>query len=219
MNKPIKIIITDDQNLFREGLSMILAKDPEIDIIGEAVNGRDLLDKLPTLQPDVILLDYTMPELDGFETFQVIQQQYPLIKVLILTMHYDESLMVFLMEKGVHGYLLKDEESEVVISAIKTVHEDGQYYSDYVSKAILSHLRAAKTTNNSRRQAQQTNNFSQREIEVLEIIGQGNRREIAERLFISIKTVDFHLKNLREKTDCSNTAALIKFALKNGYQQ
>jgi DNA-binding NarL/FixJ family response regulator len=219
MDKAIKIIITDDQTLFREGLSMILAKDPEIDIIGEAVNGRDLLDKLPTLQPDVILLDYTMPELDGYETFQIIQQQYPSIKVLILTMHFEESLMVFLMEKGVHGYLLKDEESEIVISAIKTVHQEGQYYSDYVSKAILNHLRTAKTADNIRRQAQQSNSFSQREIEILEVIGQGNRREIAERLFISIKTVDFHLKNLREKTDCSNTAALVKFALKNGYQR
>lgn len=218
MKQPIKIIITDDQNLFREGLSMILAKDPKIDIIGEAVNGRDLLDKLPNLLPDVILLDYTMPELDGYETFQIIQQQYPSIKVLILTMHFDESLMVFLMEKGVHGYLLKDEESEVVIAAIKTVYEEGQYFSDYASKAILNHLKATKAATTVRRQANQTNNFSQREIEILGIIGQGNRKAIAERLFISVKTVDFHLKNLREKTECSNTAALVKYAIEHGYQ-
>lgn len=218
MREKIKLIITDDQNLFREGLRMVLAKDEQLDIIGEAVNGQDLIDQLAELQPDVILLDYTMPKLDGFETFKIIKEQYPSIRVLILTMHYDESLMVFLMEQGVHGYLLKDEESEVVISAIKTVHQEGQYYSDYVSKAILNHLKSANAIQHTRRQANRANSFSQREIEVLALIGQGSRKEIAERLFISIKTVDFHLKNLREKTNCTNTAALIRFALENEYQ-
>jgi len=218
MEQPIKIIITDDQNLFREGLSLILSKDPCIEIISEAVDGQDLIDQLTHLQPDVILLDYTMPKMDGFETFKIIQQQNPTIKVLILTMHFDESLMVFLMEQGIHGYLLKDEESEVVISAIKTVHKEGQYFSDYASKAILNHLKTAKTVKKTRLTSNEKNSFSQREIELLGIIGQGSRQEIADRLFISIKTVDFHLKNLREKAACSNTAALIKFAVENGYQ-
>ena len=141
MNQPIKIIITDDQNLFREGLSMILGKDPAIDIIGEAVHGQDLINQLAHLQPDVILLDYTMPKLDGFEAFKIIQQQYPTIKVLILTMHFDESLMVFLMEQGVHGYLLKDEESDVVISAIKTVHTEG---SIFFRLCFKSHFESSK---------------------------------------------------------------------------
>ena len=94
----------------------------------------------------------------------------------------------------------------------------GQCFSEYASKAILNHLKTAKIVNNTRRTATEKNSFSQREKELLEIIDQGSRQEIADRLFISIKTVDFHLKNLREKAACSNTAALIKFAVEHGYQ-
>jgi DNA-binding NarL/FixJ family response regulator len=218
IKKPIKVIITDDQTLFLEGVSMILAKDPEIDIIAKYTNGQLLLDQLNELQPDVILLDYTMPVMDGYETFQVIQKNYPNIKVLILSMHYDESLMVFLMEKGIHGYLLKDEDSAVLRAAIKTVYQEGQYFSPYASMAILKHLKTLKSTERTRNEATKENQFSQREMEILGIIGQGSRKEIAKRLFISVKTVDFHLRNLREKADCDTTSALVKFAIENGYQ-
>lgn len=218
MDQLIKIMIADDQTLFLEGLSMVLSQYPEIEILAEASNGQELLNVLTRLQPDIILLDYSMPILDGYETFKVIQQEYPNIKVLILTMHYDESLMVFLMEKGIHGYLLKDEESEVLRTAIHTVYSDGQYFSDYVSKAMLNHLKSLKSTEQVRLKSAQKNQFSQREIEILKIVGQGKRKELAKRLFISVKTVDFHLKNLREKAGCDSTAALVKFAIEHGYQ-
>lgn len=219
MDQPIKVIIADDQTLFLEGLSMVLSKYPDLEIIAEANDGHELLKILPDLQPDVILLDYSMPTLDGYETFKVIQKKYPAIKVLILTVHFDESLMVFLMKKGIHGYLLKDEESEVLRTAINTVHREGQYFSDYVSKAMLNHIKPLKSPGQAHGQSSvPVNQFSQREIELLKIVGQGKRKEIAQRLFISVKTVDFHLKNLREKASCDSTTALVKFAIEHGYQ-
>lgn len=219
MDAPIKVIITDDQTLFLEGLSMVLSKYPDLEIIAEANNGQELLELLPKQQPDVILLDYSMPVLDGYETFKVIQKEYPTIKVLILTVHFDESLMVFLMKKGVHGYLLKDEESEVLRAAINTVHREGQYFSDYVAKAMLNHIKPLKSPGKIPGQPPvHGSQFSQREQEILSIVGQGKRKEIAQRLFISVKTVDFHLKNLRQKANCDSTAALVKFAVENGFQ-
>ena len=218
MTDTIKVIITDDQTLFREGLNMILGNDPAIEIVAEAASGEQLLQLLPEIQPDVILLDYTMPGLDGYETFLQVQRDYPDIRVLILTMHYDESLMVFLMEKGVNGYLLKDEESATLVAAIKTVHREGQYFSTYVSKAILNQLKTAGQNQLARQQAQKGKQFSQRETEILELVGQCSRKEMAEQLFISIKTVDFHLKNLRDKTGASSSSELVSFAIKNGFQ-
>lgn len=177
MAAPIKVIITDDQALFLEGLSMVLSKYPDLEIIAEANNGQELLKILPDLQPDVILLDYSMPVLDGYETFKVIQKEYPSIKVLILTVHFDESLMVFLMKKGVHGYLLKDEQSEVLRAAINTVHREGQYFSDYVAKAMLNHIKPLKSQGQTHSQAPvHRSQFSQRELEILSIVGQGKRK-------------------------------------------
>ncbi len=217
METPIKLALVDDQNLFREGMRLILGIFPELEIIFEADNGRSLLDQLETTRPDVILLDYTMPEMDGFKTLKVIKERYPDQKVIMLTMHYDESLMAIMMQNGANGYLLKDETSSVVKDAIMEVMEVGHYFPSYVSKALLRELQ----NNQSRTRAPrpQQKEFSQREQEILAIVGKYNRQEMSEQLFISIKTVDFHLKNLRDKTESSTTAELVRFAIQGGYQE
>lgn len=218
MKTKIKIALVDDQNLFREGMRLVLNTFPAFEVIMEADSGLKLLEQLSSQpQPDIILLDYTMPEMDGFVTLQKVKKQYPGIKVIMLTMHFDESLMVFMMQNGVNGYLLKDETSAVVKEAIEEVIENGQYFPSYVSKALLKELQNKKFPKPTNPKSNQKG-FSQREQEILAIVGKYNRQEMAEKLFISIKTIDFHLKNIRDKTKSSSTSELVRFAIQNGFQ-
>lgn len=218
METPIKIGLVDDQNLFLEGMKLILNTFVELDVVLEAYSGASLLEQLENIQPDVILLDYTMPDMDGFATMQKVKAKYPGIKVIILTMHYDEALMAFMMQNGANGYLLKDENSIAVKTAIVQVVEHGQYFPDYVSKALLKQLQVQSQKQRSVPKIKETC-FSLREQEVLAIIGKCNRQEMAEKLFLSIKTVDFHLKNLRDKTHANSTSELIRYAIQHGFQQ
>jgi DNA-binding NarL/FixJ family response regulator len=219
METPIKLALVDDQNLFREGMRLILGTFPELEVILEAESGIDLLKQLENRQPDVILLDYTMPEMDGFETLQKIKACHPDIKVIILTMHFDESLMAFIMQKGANGYLVKDESSQIVKEAIVEVMKHGQYFPSYVSKALLKQLQQQSSTTGGP-QTYQPNEirFSEREQEILSIIGKYSRQEMADQLYLSIKTIDFHLKNLRDKTQAGSSAELVRYAIQHGFQ-
>ena len=218
-NSPINIALADDQNLFREGMLLVLSTFTELKVVIEANSGQDLLNQMTNSLPDVVLLDYTMPEMDGYETLGKIKEAYPEVKVIILTMHYDESLMAFMMQNGADGYLLKDETSSIVKDAIIEVMENGKYFPSYVSKALLKQLQGTTMQAKKRKPSDDDKSFSLREREILAIIGKLNRQQIADELFISIKTVDFHLKNLRDKTNSSSTAELVRFAMKNGFQE
>ena len=219
MKIPIKIGLVDDQNLFREGMKLILNTFAELEVMLEADSGPSVLTQLENRQPDVILLDYTMPEMDGFETMQKIKVAYPAIKVIILSMHYDEALMAFMMQNGANGYLLKDENSVTVKTAIVQVMETGQYFPDYVSKALLKQLQIQSQKPVRNVLVTKENSFSEREREILAIIGKCSRQEMASKLFLSIKTVDFHLKNLRDKTHANSTAELVRYAIQHGFQE
>ena len=215
----IKIALVDDQNLFREGMKLVLNNFDSLDVILEAKSGQSILDQMEEVIPDIVLLDYTMPEMNGFETLKKIKSSHPQVKVIILTMHYEESLMVYLMQNGADGYLLKDEKSSIVQEAIHEVVTKGKYFPSYVSQAMLNELQLKSNIKRERQKANISDpSFSLREKEILSHIGKLNRREIAKELFISIKTVDFHLKNLRDKTNSTSTAELVRFALKYGFQ-
>lgn len=218
MVSPIKVGLVDDQNLFLEGMKLVLNTFVELEVILEAYSGTSLLEQLENIQPNVILLDYTMPDMDGFATMQKVRAKHPGIKVIILTMHYDEALMAFMMQNGANGYLLKDENSVTVKTAILQVVETGQYFPEYVSKALLKQLQIQSQKQRSVPKIKETC-FSLREQEVLAIIGKCSRQEMAEKLFLSIKTVDFHLKNLRDKTHANSTSELIRYAIQHGFQQ
>lgn len=217
MTTPIKLALVDDQNLFREGMRLVLSSFPELKITLEADSGQQILDLLKTDQPDVILLDYTMPKMNGLQTLEKIKSKYPEVKVIMLTMHYDENLMVLLMQKGANGYLLKDESSSIVKEAIIKVMESDHYFPEYVSKAILKELQTNSSSRNKVPKFEQKD-FSKREEEILAIVGKYNRQEMSNQLFISVKTIDFHLKNLRDKTESSTTAELVRFAIQQGFQ-
>jgi two-component system, NarL family, response regulator DegU len=210
----IKLVIADDHNLFRKGMTAMLNQIGDFELIGEAANGKELLDLLAKTTPDIALLDLQMPVMDGVETTEHIQVQFPHVKVIIVSMHEEDRFIIHLLEKGVNGYLLKDSEPGEVENAIRRVMSDGYYYSDFVSKAlhrkVITRATPPAPLFNSKVQ------ISPREMEVLQLLCEGlSTLEISEKLFVSPRTVEGHRLRLLEKTGTKNTAGLVAYAFKN----
>ncbi len=213
---PIKVAITDDQVLFRRGMASIINTFEGIAIVLEADNGRVLLDTLQTAEvlPDVVLLDLSMPELNGIETTKILHVKYPSIKIIILSVYGEDRFVTHLMELGVNAYLFKNVEPEEVERAIHTVVEKDFYFNEAFLNAMKNRL------SNKRQKILLTDNIAStltsREIEVLTLIcKQKTAQEIADQLFISVRTVDGHRNNLLEKTAARNSAGLVLFAIKH----
>jgi len=214
--KVITVGIADDHSLFREGIRLILRDFDNIELTLEAENGRDLLTKLKNGIPDVLLLDLEMPEMDGIETLKTLKSDaaYYEIKVIILTMHKEERMITYLMELGANGYIMKDTEPREIEQAIRTVYEEGFYFSDEVSHAMLQGL---KQKTKKPPKIGDNYHLTEREKEVLKLIAKGlTTAEIGEKLFISTRTVEGHRKNLLSKLGARNTASLIMKAIKEG---
>ncbi|MEO1259288.1 MAG: response regulator transcription factor [Bacteroidota bacterium] len=213
----IKLAIADDQKLFLKGLKFIIQTFENVEIVAEANDGQELLDKIELAHPDVVLSDIKMPGMDGIEATKIIKSRYPEIKVILLTMYDDERLISHVMEIGANGYLLKDEDSEVVQEAIHSVMEKGFYFNDYVSRALLKQVKSKNKLSPTEILSNSPQmNLSPRELEVLQLICQEmSTNEIAEKLFISARTVEGHRKKLLEKTEVKNVAGLVIYAVKN----
>ncbi|MEL6142086.1 MAG: response regulator transcription factor [Bacteroidota bacterium] len=212
----IRIALVDDQKLFRGGLKLILAKRPIFEVVFEAKDGRQFLEKFSFEPVDIVLLDVEMPEMDGMETLKVIREKYPKLKVIMLTMHDSERLIGHLMQMGANGFLLKDEEPEVVCKAVERVHEEGLFFRDYVSKALLKGATKGKASAGTTASAYLRPQLSDRELEVLKLICQEyTSQEIAEKLFLSVRTVDGHRRRIQDKIGARNTAGLVMYAVNN----
>ncbi len=208
----IKLGLIDDHNLFREGIKSLLNKMSNISLILEAISGTDLLTKLNTDVPDVILLDLEMEDMNGVDTTLKLQEMYPDLKIIILTMHKEERMISYLMEVGANGYLLKDTNQIELEEAIKSVYEKGFYFNSFVSEALLKGLKH-KITKPPR--IGKDYHLTSRELEVLELVTQElTTAEIAEKLFLSVRTIEGHRKNLMSKLGVKNTAGLIIKAVK-----
>ncbi|PLK44746.1 MULTISPECIES: response regulator transcription factor [Emticicia] len=214
--KMIKIAIADDQILFRKGMAAIINNLDKMEIILEADNGKTLLDAIKTaeVKPDIVLLDLSMPELNGIETTRILHSDYPDIRIIVLSVHSDDRFVAHLMELGINGYLFKNVEPAEVEKAIVTVIEKGFYFNEVFLKTMKDRLTGKKPRLLIPQNIPST--LTQRELEVLDLIcRQYTAQEIAEKLFISIRTVDGHRNNLLEKTGVRNTAGLVVFAIKN----
>lgn len=210
---PIRVAIVDDQKLFRGGLKMILSEDPAIEVIFEAGDGKQFLQRLAFEPLDVVILDVEMPTMDGIETLKIIGEQYPELKVLMLTMHDSDRLINHLMQLGASGFLLKDEDPDVVRTAIARVASEGVFFRDYVSRALL------KGNKQSQRRAKDSIHakLTERELEVLRLLCQEfTSKEIAEKLFISYRTVEGHRRSMQEKTGARNIVGLVLYAVERG---
>ena len=210
----IKLALADDQNLFRKGMSMLLRELEGMEVTLECANGKDLLKAIAVVPVDIVLLDLEMPVMDGVETMERMRTDHPEVKVLVLSMHSEEKFIVHLMELGANGYLLKTAEAAEVETAIRSVAESGYYFSDMVSQVMLQGL---VKKDKVRPYFNVVDPLSERELEVLKLIcAEKTTPEIAERLFLSPRTVEGHRNNILLKTGARNVAGLVVFAMTNG---
>lgn len=210
----IRVAIADDHKLFREGLRFLMDQMNDLDVVLEASNGRELLDEIRSHNPDILLLDLDMPEVDGLEVLKELRPEMPDLGIIILTMHSDSKMVAYLMELGANSYLLKDTSPEEFHKAITSVMEEGFYFNKMVSQAMLTGL---KGQSKKKPTLGYNEALTSREVEVLELICQEfTAKEIADKLFISHRTVEGHRKNLIEKLGVKNTAGLIVKAIKEG---
>ena len=216
--RKIKLALCDDHNLFRVGMATILGQVHDFELIMEAGNGQELIDRIPRKTPDVVLLDLQMPVMDGPATADYLREHHPLIKIVVLTMHDEDRMVLHLLEKGVSGYLLKYAEAGEVEKAIRKVMDEGVYLNEFVSKVMLRKM-TNKTTVTRPANAFYNSKIilSEREKEVLILICEGlSTNEISEKIFLSPRTVEGHRLRILEKTGTKNTAGMVAYAFKNG---
>jgi DNA-binding NarL/FixJ family response regulator len=212
--EPIKVIIADDHVLYRAGVKTALSSKKDIKIIAEADNGSHLLNLLKGIQPDVILLDIQMPIMDGITTLPEIKKLYPRIKIIMLTMMDDQSMITKLMELGANSYLTKTSDSEIIYEAIKTCYEQEFYFNALTNKALLNNLKQRLPQSIKLQQEDAT--LSEKEITVLRLMcEEKSTREIAEAVDLSPRTIEAIRDKLKTKTGAKSTAGLIMFAVKN----
>jgi len=217
MIKTIKIIIVDDEILFRKGISFLLGREANIKIIFEAANGDELISFLrnnKSNHPDIIIMDLKMPIINGVEATKIIHAEFPELKIIALTSYNSKSFVANMIDVGAVSYVIKNATPQELIKTINEVSKKGFYYTDYVMKIIQADLLTNKKTKSNF----DSNFLSPREIEVLKLIcTQKSTVEIAEQLFISPRTVEGHRNNLLLKTDSRNIAGLVVYAVQNDF--
>ncbi|QTE23998.1 response regulator [Polaribacter cellanae] len=205
----IKIVLVDDHKLLRDGLRNIIEQKSNMKVIGEASNGREAVKICSKLMPDVVLIDISMPDLNGVEATSQILKINSEIKVIALSMHSTKQFIQGMFNSGAYGYLLKDGDSEELITAITTVVQNKKHLSKDINQEYLNLLNYGSTLEKSK--------LSSREKEVLQLIAEGNSsKQIGEILFLSSKTIDVHRNNIMKKIDLHTIPELTKFAIKQG---
>ncbi len=205
------VIIVDDHLIFRQGLKSLLSVENIASVIGEASNGKEFLELLLHLKPDLVLMDIDMPHMNGMEATQKSLDLFPELKIIAFTMFGDEEYYYKMIDLGVKGFILKSSGISELEKAISEVVQGESYFSNELLRKIIKNL-SRKTEEKTKKEIV----FTIREMEVLQQICLGlNNDEIAEKLFISPKTVKSHRSNLLEKTNCKNSPALILYAIKN----
>lgn len=212
-----KIIIADDHQLVAEGLKAIVEQNHNHRVISIASNGAELLKQLEVVQPELILLDIDMPVMNGMEALPLIKKKYPEVKIIVLTMHEEKSLVKKFTSLGAQGFVVKSTDQDELLTAIKRVLYGGQYFSSSLTLNMIAQgMRPATNSDFDDKKAILTD----REVEILKLIAGGmSNKEIGEKLFISHRTVDTHRTNLMKKLEVNNIAGLIRYAIKYGFME
>ena len=214
-NEPIKVIIADDHVLYRAGVKTALSTKKDIKVIAEADNGTHLLNVLKMVPADVILLDIQMPLMDGITVLPEIKRLYSNIKVIMLTMMDDHSMITKLMELGANSYLTKTSDSEVIYDAIKTCFEQEYYFNSLTNKALLTNLKQRNVVS-PQKMMQQEAHLNDKEMMILKLMcEEKSTKEIAELVDLSPRTVEAIRDKLKVKTGAKSTAGLIMYAVKH----
>lgn len=205
----IRLLIADDHQVLLDGLVMMLQNEVNLEVISTASNGREVINQLASTEIDVLLMDIQMPIMDGYEAAQIIREKYPLVKIVILSMHSERVFVEKMFSTGISGYLLKSAGKDEILQAIQKVNSGGQYFSSEITATLLSQ--------NTNKSTSITNSkLTKREKEILELISTGlTNPQIAKKLFLSTDTIKTHRKNMMRKLNLNNTAGLVKYALEH----
>jgi DNA-binding NarL/FixJ family response regulator len=212
LNK-IKIVIADDHKMMIDGLLSMLSVEKNVEIIGVANNGIEVLKIIETKKVDLVLTDINMPFMNGIELTKTLKQQYPEIKILALSMFGDIEHIQDMLNAGISGYVLKNTGNKELVEAINSIANGGTYYDNDVAAEMMRSL----TQNNQKKVTIEKVNLTEREIEIIKLIAKEmNNAAIGDALFISERTVESHRKNIYRKTSTTNIVGLLKFAFANG---
>ncbi len=208
----IKVVIADDHEIFRDGLKLMLQKQKDITVVGEATDGKELIELVKLTLPDVIITDVKMPNMDGANATIYLTEHYPSIGIIALTMFDEEELIIDMLEAGAKGYLLKNADKSEIIEAVHTVANNQPHYCRLTSHKLASMV--AKSKFQSRLNKQKLE-FSEREKEIIIFICEGlTNKEIGEKIFLSVRTVEGLRQKIIEKMNVKNTAGIIIYAIK-----
>jgi two-component system, NarL family, response regulator NreC len=212
--KSIRILLADDHTVMRRGLRLLLDSQPEFNVVAEASDGREAVEKAETVQPDVAVIDIAMPNLSGIEAAQRITSALPDVAIVILSMHSDEGYVLRSLKVGAKGYLLKDSAEGDLIEAIKAVHRGKTFFSPEISKMLVEdYIREIR----ARGVEDSYDLLTPREREILQLLAEGkSNKEIAQALNLSLYTVETHRRNLQEKLNLHSLAELILYAVRKG---
>ncbi|AZZ89968.1 response regulator [Hahella sp. KA22] len=204
----IRLVLVDDHILVLEGIRARLEQEPDIDVVAQATDGKQAIDAVAEHRPDVVMMDVSMPRMNGIDATEYMAQHFPDTRVLILSMHNNKEYVSQILHKGAKGYILKDVSVDEMIRAIRTVYEGGTYISSGASAALFSQPQLRGETSAS---------LTHREASVLKKVAEGkSNKAIAEELAISVRTVETHRQNIKAKLGLSSTAELTKYAIKHG---
>lgn len=210
----IRVLLAEDHTIVRKGIRSLLDDEPDIEVVGEAEDGRDAVAQTELLEPDIVVMDHTMPLLNGLEATRQIGKLVPQTRVLILTMHTNQEYVFQYLEAGAAGYLVKQTAPTELVTAIQAIHSGGSFLSPSITKPVIEEL--IRTGGTAGRIAPD-DTLTEREREVLQLVAEGfTNQAIAQQLQISVKTVGVHRLNLMQKLDLHNLADLTKYAIRTG---
>lgn len=211
------IIIADDHDMFRDALKTMLELDNIANILAEAANGKELLNLLEDFTPDIILMDIDMPQMDGIDAARIIKDKYPSIKILALSMYGDEKYYQEMIKAGAMGFILKSSNKSELEEAINSIHSGQNYFSNELLRKIIEQMGVPTSEDKAN---EMEISFTEREIDVLKLLCQGlSTNDIAEKLFLSSKTIENYRVKLLSKTKSKNSVGLVVYALKNNIIQ
>ena len=214
--KKIRVILADDHVVLRSGLKLLLDAQADIEVVGEASNGAEAINKTAELKPDVLLLDITMPNIGGVDALRVIKEKTPSVSIVILTMHESEGYLLEALKAGASGYVLKKVADNELINAIKAVYSGEVIVPSSLTKSVVKEMISGGISREESGDADQKR-LSQREFEVLTMVAQGyTNQQLANRLYLSVKTVETYKARVMEKLNLHSRVELVRYALQQG---